>query len=438
MNLLTSNLSIIAMRWPDIYQQVVSLDMSNVDAQWLDGECNTIVFEGIQQGSNYDALLEANIQSQQIAEHEKNIDVYGIGLGYVQQVLLKRSCVEKLTTTVLNLRLFTYSLLHIDHSGWLSDSRLELKLAQATQQVSFPFVALPGELATVEETYAPLRDRICLELDQQFITKTHHPNLMKIRKAIIDNNELMKIDSDVIALRSVTGLQSKLLASATFVIAAAGPTLSDHYAWIKKNALHLVVIAVDAAVKPLLQANIKPDIIVSIDPISNRLFSDIAKGDLSGIPLVYFPLLESDFLKNWPGPRFVSLSVGKNFDDIAESFNKTRLYSAGSVIHPAVDLAVKLEAEKILLLGADFSLARQQTHVSGTNVLSERPLLAPENTPHWVHNGYGEKVPTYLNFRGYLRDLESYISTYPTVKFYNGSLVGAAIEGTKLWPEFAK
>ena len=51
-------------------------------------------------------------------------------------------------------------------------------------------------------------------------------------------------------------------------------------------------------------------------------------------------------------------------------------------------------------------------------------------------NGYGEKNPTYLNFRGYLRDLEHYIELHPQVSFYNGSKVGANIAGALIWPEF--
>ena len=436
MSFLKTNLLIISQRWPDIHQQIMLLDMSMVDAQWVSGQCNTIVFQGIQQGSNYDALLEAEIQCQQIPENAANIQVYGIGLGHVQALLLARSKVKKLTTTILNLHLLTFSLIHIDHGSWLNDLRTDLQVAKANQLVAFPFVALPGELATIEEASAALRDRICLELDQQFIADKHSSNFESMHNAINVNSALIQADKDVKALALLPALQARLLSSATFVVAAAGPTLSDHYEWLKKQAENIIIIAVDAAVKPLLKAKIKPDIIVSIDPVADRLFNGIAPESLTKVPLVYFPLLKNDFLKSWPGARFVSFSIGKSFDDMTNGFNKTRLYSAGSVIHPSIDLAVKLAAEKILLLGADFSLIRQQTHVEETNVLSERPLLSPDKTPHWVHNGYGEKVPTYLNFRGYLRDLESYISLHPEIEFYNGSFAGAAIKGTKLWPEF--
>ncbi len=435
MTVLSINLAIIEQRWPEIYQKIALLNIEDIDAQWIRGMSDTIVFQGIQQSSSYDADMEAKIQCQQVAESQTHIYIYGLGLGHVQQQFLMRQKLAKLTTTILNLSLFLYSLQQVDHSSWLNDSRTHLQLAQVNQQVSFPFIALPGALATVDEAYASLRDRLCLELDQQFITDSHSGSVTSVDNAIKDNSELMLADEDVLAIKLLPALKSKLASSATFVIAAAGPTLSDHYNWLKQHADNIILIVVDAAVKPLLKAEIKPDIIVSIDQIASRLFAGITKECLV-IPLVYFPLLDNEFLTQWPGPRFASLSSGKSFDGIAKIFNKTRLYSAGSVIHPSIDLAVKLGAKEILLLGADFALLRHQTHVAQTNVLSDKPVLTAEQTPHWVHNGYGEKVPTYLNFRGYLRDLETYISHHSQVTFFNGSLAGAAIQGARLWPAF--
>lgn len=45
-----------------------------------------------------------------------------------------------------------------------------------------------------------------------------------------------------------------------------------------------------------------------------------------------------------------------------QGHSKGRLYCAGSVIHPAIDLVVKMGANKILLLGADFSFLDGKNH----------------------------------------------------------------------------
>jgi len=49
---------------------------------------------------------------------------------------------------------------------------------------------------------------------------------------------------------------------------------------------------------------------------------------------------------------------------------------------------------------------------------------------YWVFDGYGAKVASDPNFLAYLRDLEMYINTQPTVRFINLSREGARIEGT--------
>jgi hypothetical protein len=441
MNYFEKNMIIINKRWPNIVKELEAIDLSLIDAQWLTGQCNTVVFEGIQISSSYDAYAEAEIQCQQIPLASKKAYLYGMGLGQVQQLLLAREKIENLDIVVMNFYLLAFCLSHVDQCQWLEDERVQLHISTSCSKVKFPFIALPAELVTVEDRFASLRDRLCLELDQQFISKTNSVSAEKVVNSINKNSQLLTIDADIVELSNLERLKSKMSKpDSLVVVTAAGPSLSDHYHWLKQNKHkdNMIIIAVDASVKPLLAEKIIPDIIVSIDQVAHQLFTDINMKELAGVPLVYFPLLDNKFLQNWPGPRFVSLSSNTEFDTLSVNFTHTRLFSAGSVIHPTIDLAVKLLARKILLLGADFSLIRQQTHVSHTEILSERELLSPQDTPHWIFNGRGKKVPTYLNFRGYLRDLESYIEQQHQTQFFTGSLDGANIIGAPLWPDFCK
>jgi len=154
-------------------------------------------------------------------------------------------------------------------------------------------------------------------------------------------------------------------------------------------------------------------------------------------PLVYFPVVKSSLLSLWQGPKYTAYSTGELYDVINEKYSKGRLYCGGSVIHPAIDLAVKMRAKKVVLLGTDFSFPKGKTHAYWHNdELLDDTHIAHNLTTHWVLNGYNERVPTLLNYRGYLRDLEQYIALTNQVEFFNGSLEGALIEGTNIWPEF--
>ena len=115
--------------------------------------------------------------------------------------------------------------------------------------------------------------------------------------------------------------------------------------------------------------------------------------------------------------------------------SRAQLYVGGSVIHPAVDLAVKMGADRITLFGADFAFPMNKTHAGWSDGdLGPRVNLAR----HWVLDGHGERVRTQLNFRSYLCELERYIAGHPEVRFFNSSRAGAMIAGTQFNQEFVQ
>jgi len=222
-------------------------------------------------------------------------------------------------------------------------------------------------------------------------------------------------------------------------VCGAGPTLDNHLDWLKKESTKkgFVLVAVDAAVMSLSKVGIIPDIIVSIDPVAKKLLDCLDLSFYVNTPLVYFPVVKPSLLSLWQGPKYTAYSTGELYDEINNKYPRARLYCGGSVIHPAIDLSVKMGAKKIILLGADFSFPMGKTHAHWHNdELLDETHLAHNATNHWVINGKKERVATLLNYRGYLRDLEQYITLTKQVEFFNGSLEGAFIEGTTIWPEF--
>ncbi len=111
------------------------------------------------------------------------------------------------------------------------------------------------------------------------------------------------------------------------------------------------------------------------------------------------------------------------------------LYVGGSVLHPAVDLAVKMGAATITLFGADFAFPMNKTHAGWKD-----GELGPgvNEARHWVLDGHGHKVRTQLNFRRYLCELERYIAAHPQVRFLNSSRAGARIIGSTFDQEFVQ
>jgi len=263
-----------------------------------------------------------------------------------------------------------------------------------------------------------------LELATPFIRKRHQADNPHLQKRLADNAVYVAQDPGIDAL-------TEKFRSPTVVVAAAGPTLSDHYSWMK-NHKPGPIIAVDAALKPLMHAGIVPDIVVAIEghvDIYDLFFANVDLALLKGTALVYFPVVQTKLLRHWPGPRYNAYSAAPIYSEVSSLHPKQRLFSSGSVIHPAVDLATRLSTENVILTGADFCYPGGQSHVSGC------PQMQPAQGSHWVLNNNGERVSTIPNLRAYLRDLENFIAGKNAIKFFNASPRGAKILRTTVLTE---
>jgi hypothetical protein len=268
-----------------------------------------------------------------------------------------------------------------------------------------------------------------LELSSPFIREQHHQKSGRwIAARIRENSTFFHND------RPVSELFNKERGS-HILVAAAGPTLDqtmERLRFLRENA---ALVSVDAALVPLLEAGIYPDYTITIDPQpAIRTFFDTDLSPLANTALIYFPSVDPQVLHAWPGRRYVAWSeylrkLAADSDPAGEC-----LFSAGSVIHPAVDLAVRMGAATITLFGADFSFPHNQTHAAKC---SQAEPFTRGHATHTLLNGHGDQVATTPNLRGYLRDLESYIERlrdHPIV-WKNASRDGALIQGCSFLEE---
>lgn len=419
--ILIKNLNVIEKRWPDIF---IKIQLATLDSLTVTVEKNTLLINDIQLTSSYNREAEAQVQAKKIPLTSTRAFVYGVGLGDVQLNLLERKTLTSLSVCIFNFDLLLHTLNVIDQTKWLTDPRVNLITAKQLEDVYMPFVALPTELIFCDDESATLRDRVMLELDQEYANRQHTFDNIEVVKQINQSLSLIEHDYDVQKLfNSISG---------QVYIVAAGPTLNEHIDRLKKNRLSekpILLIAVDAAVKTLSLSGIIPDVVVTIDAMSQGMFANVAIKQFAHSKLVYFPRGEKQFVIKWPGKRYCAYSSSGLYDEINKKYPRGKLASFGSVIHPSTDLAIKMGATEIIFLGADFGFTDGKVYANGQDHPYMESFL---NSKHWVLNGKGEKITTMLNYRNYLRDLERYIETKPNVKFLNGSDKGAYIKGTEL------
>jgi hypothetical protein len=426
------NLATISTHWPDIALKLDTCQFDLAQVELVKDQELSLVFEKIQLASSYNQAVEAQLQISALPTNTANVTLYGSGLGIVQKMLLENRALKSLHVVVLNLPLFKASLTYFDHNTWLVDPRVNLSLPQAASKIENPFIALPAELELSTDSSAPIRDRLCLALDNDFIEQSRGVLNTSLQNDIMDNLAFIARDNNVNTLFSSCN-------NTDFIVCGAGPTLADHFDWLKqpKTQEKYTIVAVDTAVKPMIKAGIIPDIIVSIDSDDKGSFDGIDSHLFINTPLVYFPVVQSDLLSCWQGPRYTAYSMSQLYSSINKVHAKGRLFCCGCVLHPSVDLAVKMGATKVLLLGADFAFPGKKTHTHCNNEPEKiSSQQSAEQTKHWVLDGKNERVPTLLCYRGYLRDLEDYIELIKGVTFYNGSDKGALIRGTTLWKKF--
>jgi hypothetical protein len=142
-----------------------------------------------------------------------------------------------------------------------------------------------------------------------------------------------------------------------------------------------------------------------------------------------------EVLTRWPGARLVAYLSGQRYAVPRKEIPKGELQCPGTVTHAAVDLAVKMGAGEVTLVGVDFCFPGEHSHAEGAAMRRRLSHARPESSSSrrstWVLNGRDERVATETNMVGYLRDLEMYVAAHPEVSFWKGGRDGAAIEGVR-------
>jgi hypothetical protein len=423
------NAEVLQNRWPALFARLQAEDSEPVQAQLVEGLGSTLRIAGIQLTSRHDRTAEARQQATSVPASSPVVHVYGTGLGDLQQVMLERSDLLRLQVHILNGALFALVLRLLDQTAWLSDPRVELSYAADEREIRLPFFALPAELELADEVNARIRDRLVSEIHLHFTNREFDPQSPVIVQRLQETRELVRNDRDVAELFGSREGQE-------IYVIATGPSLEQHFdklLKIRAQARRPLFISVDTAYRPLIEHGIKPDLVVTLDQrISDR---HLPSSGSDNIPLVYLPLSDPQVLLAWKGMRYVGCSASPVYAALREQIARGQLYVGGSVIHPAVDLAVKMGAARITLFGADFAFPMDKTHASW----NDGDLgLSVSLARHWVLDGHGQRVRTQLNFRRYLSELERYIARHPQVRFFNSSRAGAMIAGTDFDPEFTQ
>ncbi|MDH5359089.1 MAG: DUF115 domain-containing protein [Gammaproteobacteria bacterium] len=218
----------------------------------------------------------------------------------------------------------------------------------------------------------------------------------------------------------------------TCVIIAGGPSLDENIDWIKENQTNLIIIAVSRVAKKLIKENIKPDIIVTVDPKHGSF--DVGKEAMTfwqDSLLIQSYHADNYLAAQWRG-KAVYLGLRCPWQS---ELNIENISAAGpTVTQSSVLCAVEMGFENIILCGVDNCYSKDGfTHSKGSIETDSGPLLSTIGTT--VETNGGRMAETILDLKLGIIAIERIIqasrNSNKNFRVFNPSINAAKISGVE-------
>lgn len=223
------------------------------------------------------------------------------------------------------------------------------------------------------------------------------------------------------------------------IIVSTGPSLSKQLELLKQNQDKFYIISVDASLKILLQNDIIPDFVTSLERVkaTSEFFNFDAKDKLKDTYMVVLALTHEqtadNILKN-PHNRLCLCLKPLPFEVGFELHDKGYMGYGMSSANIALELALKLKCENIVFIGQDLAFGKDgkshaKGHLYGENEQTQRCDYSII-TKGW----YEDSVPTMYVWEMFRSQLQKLMLFYQDRDYYNCTEGGAWIEGCKHIP----
>lgn len=218
------------------------------------------------------------------------------------------------------------------------------------------------------------------------------------------------------------------LAGYPAVMVAAGPSLEDHLEILRSLIGKVPVFAAGTGLRPLVQAGIHPDYVVSIDPGEGNYKALKDYLDAPCTTLVFISSLHPQIVKEYTGPKIAAFADQEHLPRwIGEmaGWDRGILPDAGSVAIPTLDFVLQMGCSEVVLLGQDLSFRDPKKYYAGQREIEVKDYFPRRSVS-------GTTVYTTKPMLAMLRELEARIAKANRAGcvVYNASRTGLAIKGT--------
>ncbi len=218
------------------------------------------------------------------------------------------------------------------------------------------------------------------------------------------------------------------------IVVAAGPSLNKNIMELKNAKGKAFIIAVDTAIRPLLNAGIIPDMFATIDGLKPPEL--VRTEEAKRIPLMATLNASPEIMDYHTGMKFF-WNEGYQFAD--KIFEKSGqpvgdVSCGGSVATNAFSLLYKIGIKTVILVGQDLAYTGNRSHADGTF----QEVMEEQDTSKFllIEGNYEEWLPTESNLKMY-RDwynnyIEGCIGQHEDFRVINATEGGAKINHTEI------
>lgn len=286
----------------------------------------------------------------------------------------------------------TLPLLHLDkkvkvttHDSWLKEAE-EINYKNFIYLGNLKFVTSFAAMDGRYSGYFELSAQIQEELE-----KLKWSTNAEIGSEIFNLRQLENLPENRVSAAQLKGIFS----GKTAIVLAGGPSLDGVLPWVIEHRNDLIVIAVSRISKRLLEVDLSPDIIVSVDP--NQISFDVSREMLKFWGKTVFVNqyhVVSSLLGQWCGR---SLFFGERVPWESHLNENVMTAPGPTVTNSAIELSIKMGVSRVLLAGVDLCHSQDgYTHAQGSNERQAGPQLGQGQL--WIETNGGWLAETTPDF----------------------------------------
>lgn len=345
--------------------------------------------------------------------------LFGIGMGYVAQILAERVECDRLVILENDLEQLRIAMNYTDLKQLIANPNVTMIYDKDYTELSSWFSEDHNErkvllwnpsVKTVEQ------EEFREALENYWVQSNSLKNMgIQLLKNFYKNNQLQD--------ESVWKLQEKLKEKTMYLV-AGGPSLDKSMSALADiDRTQGVIVCVGKVARKLIMAGIRPDYIVMID---GKLGTRWQINDIEDcqVPLIYLATVAWNVAADYQGKRYIAYQNG--FEATQEYAQKNGIEpfeTGGSVATFALDMGIRMGCTKIVCVGLDMGYPGGKSHASGVG----RTIIEAETLREVEAVGTG-KVQTGKTLDIYRRWIEKRIQKEHSVTFINASQ-GARIHG---------